>query len=153
MKTAKWTSVASSLGLIITIGLHMHHPGACYANRDIIVASDQSGGFQYSWSNKNFDEAQRPHLKYCTDDFKELLEDGKFLNSGDFLDSMITCPGNPLSPDLYTMVHCRDRNECAQCLDGAASLMDQSCVDCIGFRARSEDCWVRYETYSFTSYD
>ncbi|CAN0909768.1 hypothetical protein LINGRAHAP2_LOCUS25956 [Linum grandiflorum] len=114
MKIAKWTSVASSLGLIITIILHMHHSGACYAHRDI-VASDQSRGFQYSWNNKHFDKAQRPQLTSCTDYFRKMLGD--------------------------------------DCLYGAASLMDESCVDCIGFRAWSGDCWVRYETYNFTLYD
>ncbi|CAN0909770.1 hypothetical protein LINGRAHAP2_LOCUS25958 [Linum grandiflorum] len=130
-------------GLTITIGLHTHQIAGHGRYESNITASDQSGGFEWSWNNNNFDESRSPHLKYCTDLFKELLKDGKFLSSPDFLDTVVTCPDNSLPPYVRTMVHCRDRNECGQCLLDAASLMDQNCAHCCGFRASSDDCWVR----------
>ncbi|CAN0909764.1 hypothetical protein LINGRAHAP2_LOCUS25953 [Linum grandiflorum] len=152
MQIAKSTSMAF-VGLIITIT-------TCYASYHryeshvVVATSAQSDGFRCFWNDRNFKEAPRGHdLKYCTDVFKKVLEQGDSLDRDDFVDTLITCPDYRSPPDLYTMVHCRDRNDCKKCLKDAASLIGQYCDDCYGFRALSGDCRVRYETYNFTSFD
>ncbi|CAN0909769.1 hypothetical protein LINGRAHAP2_LOCUS25957 [Linum grandiflorum] len=146
----------ASVGLMITItaatgyAVSYHHP---YED-DGITTSAQSDGFRWFLNNTNFDEdRRRPQLKYCTDLFKKLLNNGDFLNRDDFLDSVITCPDHASPPDLYTMVHCGYQSNCLRCLQDAASVIDRYCVDCYGVRVLSDDCSVRYETYSFSSFD